>query len=121
VDVFAEGTLGGLSGINARTMRGQRGNHMQRRGGRAGAYPLALGVASTSNGTIAGDAYWDIQTTQATRDVYSGTGTSAAKGVTTAQMISPSSFRLTYDFSSAAVWAMPAGATHPLLRRQLAQ
>jgi hypothetical protein len=91
VDVFAEGTLGGLIGINARTMRGQRVNHMQRRGGRAGAYPLALGVASTSNGTIAGDAYWDIQTTQATRDVYSGTG----------------------------MWATHAGATHPVLRCSL--
>ncbi|MFL6702658.1 MAG: filamentous hemagglutinin N-terminal domain-containing protein [Paraburkholderia graminis] len=83
--------------------------------------PPALGVASTNNGTIAGDVYWDTQTTHATRDVYSGTGTSAAKGLTTAEMSVPSSFGPTYDFSSTGVWAMPAGATHPVLRWQLAQ
>jgi hypothetical protein len=53
--------------------------------------------------------------------VYSGTGTSAAKGLTTAEMSAPSSFGPTYDFSSTGVWAMPAGATHPVLRWQLAQ
>jgi hypothetical protein len=83
--------------------------------------PPPLGVASTNNGTIAGDVYWDIQTTLATRDVYSGAGTSAAKGLTTAQMSMPSSFGPTYDFSSTGAWAMPAGATHPVLRWQVAQ
>ncbi|MFM0218757.1 MULTISPECIES: two-partner secretion domain-containing protein [Paraburkholderia] len=83
--------------------------------------PPPLGVASTNNGTIAGDVYWDTQTTLATRDVYSGTGTSAAKGLTTAQMSMPSSFGPTYDFSSTGAWAMPAGATHPVLRWQVAQ
>ncbi|WP_025600063.1 two-partner secretion domain-containing protein [Burkholderia sp. WSM2230] len=83
--------------------------------------PPALGVASTNNGTIASDVYWDIQTTHATRDVYSGTGTSAAKGLTTAEMSVPSSFGPTYDFSSTGTWAMPVGATHPVLRWQLAK
>ncbi|MEC5406111.1 filamentous hemagglutinin N-terminal domain-containing protein [Paraburkholderia sp. MPAMCS5] len=83
--------------------------------------PPALGVASANNGTIAGDVFWDTQTTRATRDVYSGTGTSAAQGLTTAQMSTPSSFGPTYDFSTTGTWAMPAGATHPVLRWELAQ
>ncbi|CAH2912870.1 MAG: Large exoproteins involved in heme utilization or adhesion [uncultured Paraburkholderia sp.] len=83
--------------------------------------PPPLGVASTNNGTIASDVYWDIQTTDATRDVYRGTGTSAAKGLTTAEMGSPSNFAPTYDFSATGAWTMPDGATHPVLRWQLAQ
>jgi len=80
--------------------------------------PPPLGIASTNNGTVANDVYWNIETTQATLGVYRGTSVPAANGLTTAQMSTPSSF-VSYDFSPTGVWAMPAGATHPILRWQL--
>jgi hypothetical protein len=49
-----------------------------------------------------------------------GTPIPAANELTTGQMSTPASF-VSYDFSSTGVWAMPAGATHPALRWQLAQ
>ena len=44
-----------------------------------------------------------------------------AQGLTTVQMSTPSSFGPTYDFGPGGVWAMPAGATRPILQWQLAQ
>lgn len=82
--------------------------------------PPALGIASNNDGTIAKDVFWNVDTTHAALGVYSGTGTSAATGLTTAQMSTPASFGPTYDFSSTGVWALPAGATHPVLRWQIA-
>jgi filamentous hemagglutinin family protein len=82
--------------------------------------PPALGIASNNDGTIAKDVFWNVDTTHATLGVYLGTGVSAATGLTTAQMSTPASFGPTYDFSSTGVWALPAGATHPVLRWQLA-
>jgi hypothetical protein len=124
VDVSAEGTLGGLIGTNAGTMRGQCGDNAaiicNGHGGRR-RIPACARRRKHQQRHDCGRRVLDIQTTQATRDVYSGTATSAAKGLTTAQMISPSSFGPAYDFSSAGVWAMHVGATHPLLRWQLAQ
>jgi hypothetical protein len=86
----------------------------------AGGPPPPLGIASTNNGTVAKDVYWNIETTQATLGVYSGTSVPAANGLTTAQMSVPSSFGSTYDFSPSGAWAMPAGAAHPVLRWQIA-
>ncbi|MGF6639306.1 filamentous hemagglutinin N-terminal domain-containing protein [Paraburkholderia sp. MM6662-R1] len=81
--------------------------------------PPALGVATSNTGTIANDVFWDTQTTGATVSVGAGTPVPIANGLTTAQMSVPSSFGPTFDFSSTGVWALPAGATHPVLRWQL--
>jgi hypothetical protein len=47
-----------------------------------------------------------------------GTPVPATNGYTNAQMSNTASFP-TYDFSATGVWAMPAGATHPVLRWQV--
>ncbi|NUY00899.1 filamentous hemagglutinin N-terminal domain-containing protein [Paraburkholderia sp. JPY169] len=79
-----------------------------------------IGIARTNTGTIGNDVYWNIDTTAATIAVRYGTPIPAANGLSTAQMSTPTSF-VGYDFSPTGVWAMPAGATHPVLRWQLAQ
>ncbi|MGF6931151.1 filamentous hemagglutinin family protein [Paraburkholderia sp. UCT70] len=79
-----------------------------------------IGIARANTGTIGNDVYWDTDTTTATVGVVYGTPIPAANGLTTAQMSTPASF-VGYDFSPTGVRAMPAGATHPVLRWQLAQ
>lgn len=79
-----------------------------------------IGIARTNNGTIASDVYWDKDTTAAAVGVVYGTPMPAANGYTTAQMSDTASFA-TYDFSATGAWAMPAGATHPILRWQLGE
>ncbi|XUW90943.1 filamentous hemagglutinin N-terminal domain-containing protein [Burkholderia sp. M6-3] len=78
-----------------------------------------IGIARTNNGTIAGDVYWDKESTTATVGVVYGTPVPASNGLTTAQMSTPGSFA-SFDFGPTGVWAMPVGATHPVLRWQLA-
>lgn len=79
-----------------------------------------IGIARSNAGTITNDVYWNTNTTGATIGVVYGTPIPTANGLTTAQMSTPTSF-VGYDFSPTGVWAMPAGATHPVLRWQLAQ
>ncbi|MCC8392470.1 filamentous hemagglutinin N-terminal domain-containing protein [Paraburkholderia sp. MMS20-SJTR3] len=79
-----------------------------------------IGIARSNTGTISDDVYWNKETTSATVGVLYGTPLPAANGLTTTQMSTPASF-VSYDFSPAGVWAMPAGATHPVLRWQVAQ
>ena len=79
-----------------------------------------IGIARSNEGTITNDVYWNASTTGATIGVVYGTPIPAANGLTTAQMSTPASFA-GYDFSSTGVWAMPAGATHPVLRWQVTQ
>jgi filamentous hemagglutinin family protein len=79
-----------------------------------------IGIARTNGGTIANDVYWDKDTTTATVGVVYGTPIPASNGLTTTQMSTPASFP-SYDFGPTGVWAMPAGATHPVLRWQLGQ
>jgi filamentous hemagglutinin family protein len=79
-----------------------------------------IGIARGNTGTIASDVYWDKDSTHATIGVRYGTGLPAANGLTSAQMATPASFK-SYDFGSNGVWAMPVGATHPVLRWQVAQ
>ncbi len=79
-----------------------------------------IGIARTNTGKITNDVYWNTDTTTATVGVVYGTPIPAANGLTTAQMSTSASFA-GYDFSPTGVWAMPAGATHPVLRWQLAQ
>lgn len=78
----------------------------------------AAGIASINSGTIGNDAYWNKDTTGASAGVYSGTAVPAANGLTSAQMQQSSAFA-GYDFGPNGVWAMPAGATHPVLQWQL--
>lgn len=78
-----------------------------------------IGVARTNDGAIANDVYWNKDTTTAVVGVVYGTPISPSNGLTTAQMSTPASFA-SYDFGTAGVWAMPVGATHPVLRWQLA-
>ena len=77
------------------------------------------GIASSNTGTIAPDVFWNINTTTMTTGVGTGTSVSPTNGLTTAQMSVASSFGPTYDFGPNGVWALPAGATHPVLRWQL--
>jgi filamentous hemagglutinin family protein len=74
------------------------------------------GVVAFNTGTVASNVFWDTATS-GTLD--GGPGVSAANGLTTAQMSTPASFGPTWDFSPTGVWAMPAGATHPVLRWEL--
>jgi hypothetical protein len=76
------------------------------------------GIAVSNSKVIGSDVYWNTQTTGATVGVLSGPGLPAANGLTTAQMSVSSSFA-GYDFSSNGVWAMPAGATNPVLRWEI--
>jgi filamentous hemagglutinin family protein len=77
-----------------------------------------VGIATNNAGTIGNDVYWNKETTGATVGVGTGTPIPAANGLTTAQMSDPASF-VGYDFGPNGVWAMPAGATHPVLRWQV--
>jgi hypothetical protein len=75
------------------------------------------GVIAFGSGTLAQDVYWNTETTG---QPLSGGTLPASNGLTTAQMANPASFA-GYDFSTdAAVWALPAGATRPVLRWQIA-
>jgi filamentous hemagglutinin family protein len=87
-----------------------------------GGYPEWSGAIAAGNyGTITGDVFWDRTTTGQDKGVGSGTLMPAANGLTSAQMSNPASFGPTWDFGPNGVWAMPAGAAHPVLHWQLAQ
>jgi filamentous hemagglutinin family protein len=79
------------------------------------------GIAAFNDGAIHSNVYWDKTTTQqsAAADVNTGSVPPASNGLTTAQMSNASSFA-GWDFSAGGVWAMPAGATHPILQWQQA-
>jgi filamentous hemagglutinin family protein len=76
------------------------------------------GIAEANNGTITNDVYWNKDTWGTLAGVGSGTPLPAANGLTTAQMSTASSF-VGYQFGPNGVWAMPAGASSPVLRWQL--
>jgi hypothetical protein len=78
-------------------------------------------VAYGAGGTIATNVYWDRETTTRTVSTGDVSQLPASNGLTTAQMGNPSSFDASWDFSPTGVWAMPAGATHPVLRWQSGQ
>lgn len=77
-----------------------------------------IGIARTNTGRIANDVYWNRETTGAAVGVEFGTTVPATNGLTSAQMGMTFSFP-TYDFGPTGSWAMPAGATHPVLRWQV--
>lgn len=78
------------------------------------------GIASINQGTIGNDVYWNKDTTGAAAGVYTGKPMPDANGLTSAQMQQTASFA-GYDFGQNGVWAMPAGATHPVLQWQVQQ
>ncbi|KAA0997919.1 filamentous hemagglutinin N-terminal domain-containing protein [Paraburkholderia panacisoli] len=79
------------------------------------------GIASSNGGTIATNVYWDKETTTRTQSSGAGGQLPSSNGLTTAQMGNVKSFDASWDFSPTGTWAMPASATHPILRWQLAQ
>lgn len=74
------------------------------------------GVAHINTGTIK-SVYWNTETTGQTNG---GNGVPASGGLTTAQMSNAASFA-SWNFGPGGAWAMPAGATHPVLSRQVAR
>ncbi|WOD14978.1 two-partner secretion domain-containing protein [Paraburkholderia kirstenboschensis] len=74
------------------------------------------GVSAFGSGTLAQDVYWNKETTG---QPASGGSLPPSNGLTTAQMSDPANFA-GYDFGANGVWAMPSGATQPVLRWQLA-
>lgn len=76
--------------------------------------PALAGVAN--GGTVSPDVYWNVETSSQT---YGGPGLPESNGLTTAQMSNPASF-VGWNFGPGGVWAMPAGATHPVLAWQAA-
>jgi hypothetical protein len=116
--VMGDGYNGGLVGQNAGTIDQSYA---------AASQPVFLtpnppgGIAGNNQAIIASDVYWNTDTSQAASGVGSGNAVPASSGLTTAQMSNPASFGSTWDFSATGVWALPAGATQPVLRWQLAQ
>lgn len=108
---YSTGFGGGLAGINDGTISQSFAT---------GAVQTRLmsthGVIAFGSGTLAPDVYWNSETTG---QALSGGTLPPSNGLTSAQMSDPASFA-GYDMGPNGVWAMPAGATHPVLRWQLA-
>jgi filamentous hemagglutinin family protein len=87
------------------------------------------GLAGSNQGTIANDVYWNISVEPGLEPgvgfpaggVGEGTPVPASSTMTAAQMANPASFGPTWNFGPGGVWALPAGATTPVLQWQLAQ
>ena len=77
------------------------------------------GIAAVNTGTIANNVFWDTATTRGAPGVVNGTQIPAANGLTTAQMSVPASFGSSWNFSPNGTWAIPSGATSPVLRWQV--
>ena len=73
------------------------------------------GVAGNNNGEIGAGVFWNRDTADALHGVSEDSPIADANGLTSAQMATAASF-VGYDFGSNGVWAMPLGATHPVLR-----
>ncbi len=76
----------------------------------------AGGVVGINSGRVSPDVYWNVDV--APEISSGGPGVPASSGLTAAQMADPSSFS-GWDFAPGGAWAMPAGASHPVLRWQL--
>ena len=76
------------------------------------------GIIGMNRSSIGNDVYWDVETSGTTTGVGFGNSPPSTNGLTTTQMSMPSSFS-GYDFGTNGVWAMPAGATHPVLGWQV--
>jgi len=80
------------------------------------------GIAAYNQGAIHNNVYWNKDTTIRTSAAGSNSGTVPpdSNGLSTAQMSNASNY-LDWNIPSGGVWAMPAGATHPVLQWQQAQ
>jgi len=76
--------------------------------------PRQGGVCESCS-ALGNDVYWNVDTSG---QPASGGNLSAANGLTSAQMSDPASFA-GWDFSTNGAWAMPVGATQPVLRWQV--
>ena len=119
--VGSEGVRGGLVGQNTGTIQQSY---------TTSPFPVLVGgavggIAGSNQGTIANDVYWNTAVSEPSlgypvNGVGSGTPVPASSGLTTAQMSTAASFGPTWDFGPNGVWALPAGATQPVLSWQLA-
>ena len=80
------------------------------------------GIAGYNEGAIHNNVYWNKDTTIRSTAAGSNSGTVPpdSNGLTTAQMSNASNY-LDWEIPAGGVWAMPAGATHPVLQWQQAQ
>jgi hypothetical protein len=120
---YATGTIatsteaGGLVGTNAGLIEESYSAATRSLGGP----PLVSygGIAAENTGTIANNVFWNTVTARGAPGVVNGTQIPAANGLTTAQMSVPASFGSSWNFSPTGTWAIPAGATSPVLRWQV--
>jgi filamentous hemagglutinin family protein len=123
---YATGSVGPLKGggglVNTNTSSGVIEQSFATGPVGVGGPPLSAwgGIASTNQGMIADNVYWDKETSTRSASVANGTPLPAANGLTTAQMSRAASFGPSWDFGPTGTWALPAGATHPVLSWQLA-
>ncbi|SAK83078.1 filamentous hemagglutinin-like protein [Caballeronia hypogeia] len=80
------------------------------------------GIAGYNQGAIHNNVYWNRDTTSRTSAAGSNSGTTPpdSNGLSTAQMSNVGNY-LDWNIPAGGVWAMPAGATHPILQWQQAQ
>ena len=107
--ISSHGPAGGLVGLNGGTITQSFVS------GHVTSVSREVGGVCASCGGLGNDVYWDVQTTG---QPSSGGNLPLSNGLTTAQMSNPASF-VGWDFSTNGVWAMPSGATHPVLRWQV--
>lgn len=81
--------------------------------------PYPGGITGYNNGFVANNVFWDKQTSGVSAGTDTGTPIPAQNGLTTAQMSMASSFGPSWRFGANGTWALPAGATHPVLRWQV--
>ena len=76
-------------------------------------------IAVSNSGTINSNVYWNADNARRGYAVGYNFGTAPPdiNGLTTAQMSTPSNF-VGWNFGLGGAWAMPAGATHPVLQWQ---
>lgn len=116
--VYADGGawIGGLVGQNQNTvMQSFATGSVNSPSGPSG---FSGGIIGMNSSSIGNDVYWDVETSGTKTGVGFGNGPPSTNGLTTGQMSMPSSFS-GYDFGPNGVWAMPAGATHPVLAWQV--
>ncbi|HEX7933765.1 MAG TPA: filamentous hemagglutinin N-terminal domain-containing protein [Paraburkholderia sp.] len=107
--ISSHGPTGGLVGSNAGTITQSFVSGPVRAVSRQ-----VGGICAVCSG-IGDDVYWNVETTG---QAVSGGNLPASNGLTTAQMSNPASFA-GWDFGPNGAWAMPAGATQPVLRWQI--
>lgn len=77
------------------------------------------GVVVSNYGTIASNVFWNVDSSGAMYGDANYNNTPAV-GLSAAQMAVRESFGPTWNFSAGGVWALPAGASSPVLRWQVA-